>query len=453
VRPWRSLKVAFTWWFALTLVVLYGITAGSIWLYASADARRYAVLALKSETETLAAYYAGTGKLDLPELAEAERDPIPLWLRVIEGESILAQTPGTPALPLLSASPQDDEVVSAFMTVGHERYAVVRHTVGGRRPDAAVEAIGAMAPLSRLSHRLAGGLFLMGLVVIPLAALGGRLLAGQALRPVAGLVAAIRGLETGRLEERLALPEGSVEEVEVLVRAFNDLLDRLETTVESMRRFTADASHELRNPLSVLRTGLEVALRRERSAEEYRRLLGDNLEEIRRVQVVVERLLALARGVPGQDYRPVKAPVDLSRLLGDTATSFATFAEDRRVGLEVAVEAGVILAGDGALLRLLVFNLLDNAIKHSPAGEVVRLALAGDEDVARLEVIDAGPGMPEEVRERLFRRFTRAGTDGVGGLGLSVAHWVVELHGGEIRLHDTPRGTHFEVVLPRTPAG
>ena len=133
-------------------------------------------------------------------------------------------------------------------------YVSVYHAVGGPLQGAILEVIAPTASLLAGERRLAVALALGGIVVIPLAALGGRRLAQRALRPVDGLVTRIRGLNSGRLSDRLALPPGTVEEVAVLASAFNDLLDALEPNVDTMRRFTADASHEIRNPLSVLRT-------------------------------------------------------------------------------------------------------------------------------------------------------------------------------------------------------
>jgi signal transduction histidine kinase len=243
-----------------------------------------------------------------------------------------------------------------------------------------------------------------------------------------------------------------VAEVVVFAGAFNDLLGRLETSVELMRRFTADASHEIRNPLTVIRTGLEVALRRARQPEEYRALMEENLQEIRRLQAVLEGLLTLAREVPGAPYPVAKVPVDFSGLLEQTADTFSTVAAERGVLIREDIEPGLILDGDPQLIRLAAFNLIDNALKHSPAEETVHLTARAREDEIELVVADRGPGVAVGNREHLFRRFFRADQPpgaGVGGLGLSVVWWVTELHGGRVRLLDTERGAAFQVVLPR----
>lgn len=446
-----SLLGRLTWWFAASLLALYGVSATLVYFYAAAQARQYAVLTLKTEAEALASRVAESGTLDAPELREAERAPIPMWLRVRRDGHVLAQTPGTPDVPTGALEPEErGEVVSVSVVSSHPSYMVVRHQVGGRRADLFVEAIGSLSPLVRAKHRLGAGLLVVGLVVIPLSALGGRALAKRALRPIQDLVVEIGGLDPGRLDGQ-RLHEGGAEEVAVLSRAFNGLLGRLEENVERMRRFTADASHEIRNPLSVLRTGLEITLRRERSAREYQDLLRENLQEIDRLQTVVEGILLLARDVPGHPLRIHRDPVDLGELARATAGFFEVYAAERGIRIDVQAEPGLTVTGDAGLLRLAVFNLLDNALKHGPDHEAVRLEVHRNNGAVSLRVSDRGPGVRPEERDRIFERFFRGGLasgDGVGGIGLSVVRWVAEAHGGAARLLDTDAGAAFEVTLP-----
>lgn len=438
-----------TWWFAVSLLALYGLPATLVYLYESLQARQYAVLTLKTEAEALASYVAHSGALDAPELREPEEAPIPMWLRVSENGRVLAQTPGTPTL---SADEGPREVVSVFYG---RRYIVVGHDVGGAKPGLWVEAIGSMEPLQRAQRRLGTGLLLVGLVVIPLAALGGRALASRALRPIGGLVEAIRGIDPERLHGHVELPEQGVEEVAVLSRAFNTLLRRLEENVERMRRFTADASHEIRNPLSVLRTGLEIGLRRERSVPEYQDLLRENLREIERLHAVIEGILLLARDGSQEGPRIARSPVDLAEVVDATAASLSASAGEFGVRIDVDAEPGCMVSGDAGLLRLIVFNLLDNALKHSPEGEAVRVEVGRRNGQATIRVADRGPGVRPEDREHVFERFFRGGPasgTGVGGIGLSVVRWAAEAHGGSVHLLDSERGAVFEVVLPSGPS-
>jgi signal transduction histidine kinase len=247
------------------------------------------------------------------------------------------------------------------------------------------------------------------------------------------------------------VPPNAVEEVATLATSFNDVLARLEASVVAMRRFTADASHEIRNPLSVLRTGLEVALRRERAPEEYRTLLRENLQEIERLQATLEGLLALARSEPGQPPPLQRQPVDLSTLAEETCVRFQAVAGELGSRLTTAIVPGLTATGDARLLRLVLFNLIDNAFKHGPEGGEIALELGRHDGLLRLRVTSGGAPIAAELRERIFDRYVRGGTQrdsGVGGLGLSVVRWVAEAHGGAARLAPGDAGNCFEVTLP-----
>ena len=452
MQPARSLRAAFTWWFAGTLVVLYGVVATAVWLHSRASDQQYAILTLKAEGEAVAGYLAATGRLDAPEFSAPETAPFPIWFRLRQGTRLLAQTPGAPELVDRTSASTKDEILTEWAPSIKGPYLSVHHAIGGSLQGATLEIIAPTVSLLAAERRLGVALILGGIVVIPLAALGGRLLAQRALRSVNGLVRGIRTLDSSRLSDRLALPRGTVEEVAILASAFNDLLDALESNVDTMRRFTANASHEIRNPLSVLRIGLEVALRRPREAAEYRKVIRENLQEIQRLQAVLEGLLALAREVPGAPHPLLSTPVDISRLLGQTVDTFSTVAVERRIHVEQAIEPDLVVRGDAHLLRLAAFNLIDNALKHSPADAAVRVTLAARDAAVELVVADQGPGVAPENRARLFRRYARgeeADEPGVGGLGLSVVAWVTERHGGQVRLLDSSSGAVFQVILPR----
>jgi signal transduction histidine kinase len=452
-----SLVTRLGWWFAASLLALYGIPAVLVYLYAAAQARQYAVLTLKTEAETLASYVAASGSFDAPELREAEEEPIPMWLRVVQGGRVLASTPGIPEVPAQELAADPGVVSVSFLgPTATPAYVLVRHEVGGGRRDLWIEAVGSMAPLQRGKLRLGTGLLLVGVVLIPLAALGGRALARRALQPIEELVREIRALDPASSPEgRLRLSSGTVEEVAVLSRAFNALLGQLDESLDRMRRFTADASHEIRNPLGILRTGIEIALRRERPTGEYQELLRENLQEIERLQTVVEGILLLARDVPGSELRIARAPVDLAEVVRPALSFFAASAAERQVRIDARLEPGLTVTGDAGLLRLVVFNLVDNALKHSPAGESVRVETRREGETAVLLVADQGPGVRPEDRCRVFERFFRGGPasgSGIGGIGLSVVRWVAEAHGGLARLLDGERGAAFEVTLPAAAA-
>ena len=389
----RSLKVVFGWWFAATLLTLYGVIAAAVYLNTRSSAQRDIQLIVKSEAETVASYIGSTGRLDPPELAEPERSPFTIWIRLIGDGKLVAATPGVPDLPILPHLRSADSSTTSHWLRGEDHLLVVQHDVGGQRPDLLVEAVGRIGPALEAQRRVRNGLLLGGLVVIPIAAFGGRLLAARAMRSVDSLVSAIRKLDSERLADRLVLAGPTVDEVAVLTGAFNDLLSRLEASVETRRRFTADASHEIRNPLTIL--------------------------------------LAFARQEPGLETPIVRERLDFSHLVTESAASFEEMAAERRVGIACRIEPGLEVLGDEGLLRLIGFNLIDNALKHSPDGSAVEISLT-----------------PQAGLDRFFRNEPTGATNAVGGLGLSVVRWVSETHGGSVRLLDQSPGAAFEVLLP-----
>jgi len=450
-RPTLESRIAR--WFAATFVLLYGVVAGGLWLTSRERGRDFALLSLKTEAESVALYVATTGRLDPPELTEAEAHPFPIWIRVSDGRAVVASTPGAPQVPT-GAPIGTDEARYQRASPAAEPYLVMRHLVGGgvRRDGRplAVEAIGDLSSLRAGERRLGALLALLGVVVIPLATRGGRTLARRALQPIAGLVEEIRRLEPAHLEQRLTTPDGAVEEVAVLARGFNETLDRLEQSSVATRRFAADASHEIRNPLSVIRTGLEVALRRDRPPDEYRALLRENLEEIVHLQATLDGLLEVARATPAGGAPAQRERVDFSRLVAEALERFRAVAAERSVALTPDIAPALAVDGDPRLLRLLPFNLIDNALKHGPTGGGVRVEAGVDAEGVVLRVASDGAPVPPELRERIFERYVRGGATraDIGGLGLAVVRRVAEAHGGAVRRLDTRQGNCFEVRLP-----
>ncbi len=439
-------------WFVVAFVALY-VTAALVVLGVDArNARRELGYFLYAEAEALATYVATTGALDFPELEGAEpHTPAPVWLRLFDREGTVLETPGSPPVPSSLADPVEGEL-QIWEAGDGSLLARVQHAVWTRDGWTA-EAITTSALLHRRRRDLLFALGLAGLVLIPLAAFGGRLLAARALRPLEHLVGSIRSLDSRRLDARLETP-GAVEEIELVTSEFNSLLGRLEGSVASMRRFTADASHELRTPVSILRTGLEVALRKERSAEEYRQVLEENLDELTRVQRIVESLLTLARDESPGEPELAREVVDLAGVVDAAIDTIRGAAAHQSVEVVTDLERPCRVSGDADQLRLLVMNLVDNALKFTPRGGRVTVVAGERMGQVRLLVSDTGLGIDRVDRPQIFERFYRgrgAGPSGrgAGGLGLSLVEWVARRHDGAVRLVDTEApGATFEVVLP-----
>lgn len=267
--------------------------------------------------------------------------------------------------------------------------------------------------------------------------------ASSALRPVT-IMAAQAEAVTGRSADwRLNAPAVE-DELGQLARAFNRLLDRLGMALRMQRQFMADASHELRTPVSVIQTAAEVTLeRREREDWEYREALTIVNEQSTRLSRMVEDMLVLARADAG-GYRLTRRPLYVDEIVAECVRAVSVVAATRDVQLVTALQLDVSVNADDGLLRRLVTNLLDNAVQHTPPGGSVTVAVKGDAASATITVSDTGSGIPPADRERVFERFVRldparSATSGAG-LGLPIARWIAEQHGGTLTVEQTAVG-------------
>jgi two-component system, OmpR family, sensor kinase len=245
-----------------------------------------------------------------------------------------------------------------------------------------------------------------------------------------------------------------------LAQTFNQLLERLEASFEQQRRFMADASHELRTPVAILRGETEVTLSQpERSPGEYRETLLILSEESRRLAHIIEDLFTLARADAGQ-YPLTLRDAYLDELAAEALVRARSLALAKNITLTSAIEPDLPVHADEALLGRMLLNLLDTAIKYSPPGSTVALACRRDGDRYFVSVSDNGPGIPAELQPRIFERFLRAdkarsrseGETGGAGLGLSIARWIAEAHHGQLELtRSDSSGSTFTASLPASP--
>lgn len=305
----------------------------------------------------------------------------------------------------------------------------------------------------RVLHELALAL-LAGIPVLLLVAIaGGWLLARQTLNPVAVMAEGAATIGAANLHERLPV-KNARDELGRLATVFNDLLARLDQAFELQRQFMADASHELRTPVTIMSGEAELALSRdERSPAELRTALVNIRHEARRLKRIVDDLFLLARANAGEQLLAPSSLYlgDVARECLQTVRSLAA-AKDITLHYDGADELPYV--GDEALLRRMVMNLLDNAIKYTPPGGQVTLRATSEDGHYTVDVLDTGPGIPAEAQARLFDRFYRARierdkSDGGAGLGLAIAHWIAESHGGTLRLvRSDATGSTFRIDLP-----
>jgi two-component system OmpR family sensor kinase len=287
--------------------------------------------------------------------------------------------------------------------------------------------------------------------VLVLTGLGGAFLIRRALLPMADLVQAVERIESQNLHQRLIVP-GSVEELARLTAVLNRMLDRLERSFYTQQRFIADASHELRSPLANLRLALELARRRPRTAQEYCQTMDSALEEVDRLVRLVNGLLTLTQADSGH-LGMAQEPVPLSALLHRVVAEYQVAATARGIALSLALPE-VLVTGDSARLYQLFANLLDNALRHTPAQG--RVAVLGElqKDMVRICVADTGLGIAPDQLPHIFERFYRVAQErsrheGGSGLGLAICQEVVHAHGGSIRMASRlGHGSTCTVLLP-----
>jgi signal transduction histidine kinase len=334
------------------------------------------------------------------------------------------------------------------------------------RVEAAGPEIGGLmvaTPTSQIAFGpsdLVRSMLIIAPVILLASALVGYWLAGTFLRPVQGIMDEIEAISDGRsLHRRLAVPL-SGDEMARLTLTVNGMLARLEQSFGSLHRFTADASHELKTPLMVLRAGVERALVHPGVPSEILQSLDETLAQINEMTELVESLLTLARADEGRAPLAVEES-DLRDLLGDVVETAGMLGEGSGVSVTSTMpERPVRMAVDPHRIREMLLNLVTNAIKYTPKGGTIDLSLADQDGAVSITVRDTGIGIAPGDLPHIFERFWRAdparsrtGERPGTGLGLAITKWIAEAHGGGITVQSRPgRGTIFTVRLPRAGA-
>ena len=301
--------------------------------------------------------------------------------------------------------------------------------------------------------------FFIGLpLLLVCAAAGGFFLARRSLSPVQAMAARASAISASTLHERLPVPHPG-DELSELATVINDLLDRLERSFAQQQRFMADASHELRTPTAIIRTEADVTLSRDvRPEAEYRASVEVMRDAARRLTRIVDDLFLLARADAGH-LVVRRTDVHLEDVVHDAVRGIRPLAEQRGVQVELRDVLEAPVHGDADLLGRLVLNLLDNAVKHAPAGSAVEASLSEDGPAWCVRVLDHGAGIPTEAQARIFERFFRVdaararseqSTSSGAGLGLAIARRIAEAHGGTLQLEaSSPGHTAFRARLPK----
>ncbi len=461
-----SLRLRLTAWYAGILAAMLVVFSGLVYWGMSVQLARHPDRAL--ERAALEARAILIDAEDPPGLVEAHRSRLlevthPIMIREEPGGAVLFRSASFPeelaargAVNASRVGERQERPLLATVRLADEDFRLaslaVRSPSGRRLLVEAADSLGDIRETMRILRLIP--IVLFPLVIIG-AALGGLAIAGRALRPIDEVTRLARQIEATNLGERLPAPP-SEDELGRLVMTFNEMIDRLDRSFETMRRFTADASHELRTPLTTLRGAVEVTLQKERTAEEYQRVLGEMHQEIEHMTRITQDLLVLARVDAGAEILR-REPVDLAEVVSDVVEALRAPAEEKGVTLVPELARDITTVGDERWLRQVIQNLLDNAIKFSSPGRAVRIALGREEGWVTVKVIDQGAGIPEEDLPHVFDRFYRADRarrkqEGGAGLGLAIARWVARSLGGDIRVESRPGlGSTFEVRLPSGP--
>lgn len=380
-------------------------------------------------------------------------------MRIVDdGGHVIVETPGmSQLLPPSAFPPPDPEPgTGADVDSGQRRSFRVLSVEGvdGRvkRPRYVIQ----VAMDRSLEMELHAGyrknlLFVLGTALLVCAAIGYQI-ARRGIQPIHQITETARHIRPTNLGERITL-DGLPAELHTLADTFNQMLDRLEESFARLSRFSADLAHELRTPVFSLRGEIEVALSKSRTPEEYREVLGSNLEECGRLAHMIDRLLFLARA-ENPETQVKKEPCDLGHELASVCEFYGLPAAEAGVRLAVAVDEMVQADLDRSLFQRAVGNLVANALAHTPRGGSVTLTTRSDNKSTRIEVSDTGCGISVEHLPHVFDRFyradpTRSSKNGSVGLGLAIVRSIMDLHGGSVKItSEVGRGTRVTLIFP-----
>lgn len=472
-----SIRARFTGWYLAVLTLLLSLLSVGLYLAVNLTLRRDLDRGLVHRAQQLIAtrdiqraLSEGRFEGELEELVafytrtESGYDIVPTWPgESLVGEpSIDAALAGVPSFT--TATTARGQIVRLYITPFRPPGASLLPNAADRpstalddtpeQPPRASAVLVVGRPMDIVTSAL-GALRSTLLSAVPLtlllSALGGLFLVRRALVPVDRMIETAQEIGESDLQKRIEV--SSKDELGRLATTLNGMLSRLEEAFLRQRQFTDDASHELRSPLSVIEAEASLALRRERTAEDYRGALGTILEETSKLTRLIDQLLTLARGDAAPDPFP-QENVDLAAVARDTVGVMRPLAEEAGVHLDIDAQHPAPMRGRASDLRRLLTNLMDNAIRHTPRGGDVQIRVRHAGATVTLAVMDTGTGIPAEHLPRIFDRFYRvdhARSNGRGGrgLGLAISKQIVEAHGGTIAVDSRPNdGTRFVVRFP-----
>lgn len=293
-------------------------------------------------------------------------------------------------------------------------------------------------------------LFIINLLFFIPALIGGHLLARQAMEPVSIISRKLAKITSDNLNERVDVPRTS-DELEELVTTFNSLFDRISEAFTRERQFIGDVAHELKTPVATLRSGIELALSKNRTNGEYKQTLSETLIDVNRLSTTIKNILDLA-WLGAENAHLEERHFDLSVVITELKEIAIKLASEKHISIKGYIESGISVVGMEDKINRAILNVIDNAIKYTPQDETVSISLRKKGKMAIVDVKDTGIGISEKDIAHIFERFYRgskaAKTVG-SGLGLAIAQGIIQAHGGEIKILSTlGKGTTVIILLP-----
>ncbi|RLB67509.1 MAG: two-component sensor histidine kinase [Deltaproteobacteria bacterium] len=468
VSPLRSIRVRMTFWYAMTLAVILAVSALFSYHYFSHNLGKQVDRQVREIARTLDQHRAeviqdSSAEIDcsgLQKLTHSNNWGAYVLLRdaslrqICATDNLLGEE-----LPFGPVARQQvrwlNEHLETVVLKDDGRLRLISYPLVKDDRLVGVAQVGQeLGPLYETIEELRLIFLVVGPFAIFWLCLGCWLLAERTIAPVIEITEAAQGITADNLSRRLPLGNHQ-DELAQMTACLNQMLDRLDKSFRRVRQFSGDASHELRTPLTILRGETEVTLRWAKTPDEFRDMLRSNMEEIDRMERIIESLLTLAKSEVGELKLEIKE-LSLSDLVQDLYLQSRILCEtkDIEVQLLLEVDEEIRIRGDDLRLRQMFLNLISNGIKYTPEKGTMDIVLAMDNGFARVDIIDSGIGMPAEHLPHIFDRFYRVDKarnrmDGGTGLGLAIVKWIAEAHGGSITAtSEVNRGSSFSVRLP-----
>ena len=479
----RSLRFKLTLWYVFILGILLISFSSFLYFTLSKSLYRDADVKLRSLAELIASESAsplskvGFGNIDQALAASMNLKPIGKFIQVLDESGKIGRKSDNlrdVQLPIsLNALKNASKGLITFETdrsFGNAPLRIITFPViENNHPIRIVQVASSLEDVEDALNTL----FIILMIAVPfalmVASLGGQFLANKALKPVDNITQTARMITSQNLNQRIK-PLKVKDEISRLIETFNEMISRLDQSFGQIKQFSADASHELKTPLTILKGEVEVTLRKRRTSDEYEQTLNSNLEEINRMSQIVDDLLFLSRADIGE-IRLNKEEINLTEILNELVIHMNILARAKNIRIKTSNHHGDIhLFGDALRIRELFLNLIENGIKYTEDGGSIHITLTKENlphdksspnriegeqtEFVKIIVSDTGIGIAEEDQERIFDRFfrvdkARSRDQGGSGLGLSICQWIVEAHRGEITVaSEIEKGSSFIVKLP-----